>query len=396
MIMATDNKDKVLNVPTLRFPEFTDEWSPCSIKDFGTIVTGNTPPTKDTGNYIDGTLLWASPTDLGKGKYVYDTITKLTRKGFDKTRKLPKGSILVICIGSTIGKMGMSSVEMSTNQQINSIIVNSNMDNDFVYHAIERAFPRYLTEVGTQAVPILSKSSFENLPNHFTSKDEQNKIGKLFNLLEERIATQTKVIEDLKKLRVAICDELLGTTGNNIPICEILIERKERTTQNNQYEVLSSTVNGIYSQRDYFSKDIASADNVGYKIIRKGDIVLSPQNLWMGNINYNDNFNVGIVSPSYKVYSIRDNFDCNYVAAMLKTHRALYNYMLVSEQGASIVRRNLNVEMFEQLTFVVPSIEEQCKIGSTLKAIQIRIDNALSLLNGYNKQKRYLLQQMFI
>lgn len=195
---------------------------------------------------------------------------------------------------------------------------------------------------------------------------------------------------------VAICDELLGTTGNNIPICEILIERKERTTQNNQYEVLSSTVNGIYSQRDYFSKDIASADNVGYKIIRKGDIVLSPQNLWMGNINYNDNFNVGIVSPSYKVYSIRDNFDCNYVAAMLKTHRALYNYMLVSEQGASIVRRNLNVEMFEQLTFVVPSIEEQCKIGSTLKAIQIRIDNALSLLNGYNKQKRYLLQQMFI
>ncbi len=194
----------------------------------------------------------------------------------------------------------------------------------------------------------------------------------------------------------AICNALLGATGVNVPLSKILTERKEKTTINNQYEVLSSTVNGIYSQRDYFSKDIASADNIGYKIIRKGDVVLSPQNLWMGNINYNDNFDVGIVSPSYKVYSVCDNFDCNYVAGMLKTHRALYNYMLVSEQGASIVRRNLNIEMFEQLTFVIPSIGKQRQIGKTLKTIQERIDNAFSLLNGYNKQKQYLLRQMFI
>ena len=66
-----------------------------------------------------------------------------------------------------------------------------------------------------------------------------------------------------------------------------MIERSERTQTNNQYDVLSSTVKGIFSQREYFSKDIASENNVGYKIIRLHDIVLSPQNLWMGNINYN-------------------------------------------------------------------------------------------------------------
>ena len=138
----------------------------------------------------------------------------------------------------------------------------------------------------------------------------------------------------------------------NMFVSEIFCwKRSERSRTNNQHEVLSSTVKGIFSQREYFSKDIASENNVGYKIIRLHDVVLSPQNLWMGNINYNDRFDIGIVSPSYKVFSIADGYDNQFVAAMLKTYRALYSYMMVSEQGASIVRRNLNMEAFLQLVF---------------------------------------------
>lgn len=146
---------------------------------------------------------------------------------------------------------------------------------------------------------------------------------------------------------------LYGTGGKSVCLGDILLERSERSRTNNQHEVLSSTVKGIFSQREYFSKDIASENNVGYKIIRLHDVVLSPQNLWMGNINYNDRFEIGIVSPSYKVFSIADGYDNQFVAAMLKTHRALYSYMMVSEQGASIVRRNLNMEAFSQLVFKI-------------------------------------------
>ena len=189
---------------------------------------------------------------------------------------------------------------------------------------------------------------------------------------------------------------LYANNGISVRLEEILIERSEKTKFNNQHEVLSSTIKGIFSQREYFSKDIASENNIGYKIIRLHDIVLSPQNLWMGNINYNDKFEIGIVSPSYKIYSIAKGYDKRYVAAMLKTHRALYNYLLVSEQGASIVRRNLNLEAFYELIFKIPPIEKQKAIGDVIATLQSRLEIAINIKVAYESQKHYLLDQMFI
>ena len=385
------------NVPALRFPEFTEEWKKCTIKDYGEVITGNTPPTKNIEYYSNGSYLWASPADLGLSKHITSTKTKLSLLGLKKTRTIPQGSILVTCIGSTIGKMGMATETMSTNQQINSVIVNDSTNNDFAYYAILNAFPRYLSEVGVQAVPILSKSNFEKLPNHTTTKEEQRKLGYFLNLLDERIATQNKIIEKLETLIKGLNNILLyGTRGKSVCLGDILLERSERSRTNNQHEVLSSTVKGIFSQREYFSKDIASENNVGYKIIRLHDVVLSPQNLWMGNINYNDRFEIGIVSPSYKVFSIADGYDNQFVAAMLKTHRALYSYMMVSEQGASIVRRNLNMEAFSQLVFKIPSLDKQRKIGCAISLLKSQLKTANKIIRAYTSQKLYLLRQMFI
>lgn len=179
--------------------------------DYGKVVTGNTPPTKDIENYENGTYLWASPADLGTIKSISETKTMLSAKGFSKTRALPKGSVLVTCIGSTIGKMGMATKEMSTNQQINSIVVNDNSDNEFVYYAIQSAFPRYLSSIAVQAVPIISKSSFELLPNQRPCLQEQKKIGKMLSLLDERIATQNKIIDKLQSLIKGISSRIFAS-----------------------------------------------------------------------------------------------------------------------------------------------------------------------------------------
>ena len=231
----------------------------------------------------------------------------------------------------------------------------------------------------------------------YPSLKEQQKISSFLALLDERIATQIKIIEKLESLIIGISNNLLySESGTPVRLGDILSERSERTKVNNQHEVLSSTVKGIFSQREYFSKDIASENNVGYKVIRLHDVVLSPQNLWMGNINYNDKFNIGIVSPSYKIFSIADGYDKRFVAAMLKTHRALYNYMLVSEQGASVVRRNLNMEAFEQLVFKMPPIDKQREIGNAISALQSRLELAVRVKTAYEKQKQWLLTEMFI
>ena len=90
--MANNNENKILNVPHLRFPEFSGEWKKCIIQDYGEVVTGNTPPTNNAEYYNNGSYLWASPADLGINKNVTDTKTKLSLSGFKKTRNVPKGS----------------------------------------------------------------------------------------------------------------------------------------------------------------------------------------------------------------------------------------------------------------------------------------------------------------
>lgn len=203
--------------------------------------------------------------------------------------------------------------------------------------------------------------------------------------------------KETKSLIKGICNKLLyAENGKPVRLIDILTERTEKTKENNQHEVLSSTVKGIFSQREYFSKDIASENNIGYKIIRLNDIVLSPQNLWMGNINYNEKFEVGIVSPSYKIFTIKADYDKRFVAFMLKTHRALYNYMLVSEQGASVVRRNLNMEAFEQLVFKMPPYDKQREICRTLSFLQSKLELETEIKSNYEQQKKYLLTEMFI
>ena len=393
---AMEKNNKTLNVPHLRFPEFSGEWEKCTIGDFGNVITGNTPPTAEDENYDNGTHLWASPADLGTTKYIESTQTLLSDRGFEKSRSFPANSILVTCIGSTIGKMGMSKTEMASNQQINTIVPVQH-DANFVYYAVQSRFPRYLSSIAVQAVPILSKSSFEKLTNYTTARKEQIKIGNLLSLIDERIDTQKKIIEKYESLIRGISNKLLYEfEGASVRLGDILIERSERAQINNQHEVLSSTVKGIFSQREYFSKDIASENNVGYKIIRLHDVVLSPQNLWMGNINYNDKFDIGIVSPSYKIFSIAEGYDKRFVSALLKTHRALYNYMQVSEQGASVVRRNLNMEAFEQLTFKIPPYTTQCEIGRILDSMQKRLGIAISTQSCLEQQKQWLLRSLFI
>ena len=222
------------------------------------MVTGNTPPTSNSEYYDNGSYLWASPADLGISKNITETKTKLSLSGFRKTRNIPKGSVLITCIGSTIGKMGMATETMSSNQQINSIVINDKSDSDFVYYAISRAFPRYLSEVGIQAVPILSKSNFEKLPNYTTCREEQDKIGYFLNLLDERIATQNKIIDKLQSLIKGIAQNVARNNKPYIRLSECL-ECRSSTLQesdvckNNTYPVYGA--NGIVGYLDNYNTE---------------------------------------------------------------------------------------------------------------------------------------------
>jgi len=396
MIMANNNENKILNVPHLRFPEFCGEWVTKSINDLAVVIGGGTPDTT-VKSYWDGEIQWFTPSEIGKNKYVDSSLRTITEVGLNNSsaKLLPPNTIL-LSSRATIGECSLSLRECATNQGF-QCLVSKKCNVDFLYYLIQTKKKDLIRKSCGSTFLEISANEVRKIQVSVPSDVEQQKIAELLSLIDERIATQNKIIEKYESLIKGLNNILLyGTEGKYVCLGDILLERSERSRTNNQHEVLSSTVKGIFSQREYFSKDIASENNVGYKIIRLHDVVLSPQNLWMGNINYNDRFDIGIVSPSYKVFSIADGYDNQFVAAMLKTYRALYSYMMVSEQGASIVRRNLNMEAFLQLVFKIPSLDKQREIGYAISLLKYQLKTANKIIRAYISQKKYLLRQMFI
>ena len=394
--MANNNENKILNVPNLRFPEFCGEWVTKSINDLAVVIGGGTPDTT-VKSYWDGEIQWFTPSEIGKNKYVDSSLRTITEVGLNNSsaKLLPPNTIL-LSSRATIGECSLSLRECATNQGF-QCLVSKKCNVDFLYYLIQTKKKDLIRKSCGSTFLEISANEVRKIQVSVPSDVEQQKIAELLSLIDERIATQNKIIEKLQSLIKGLNNTLqYDTGGKSVCLGDILLERSERSQTNNQHEVLSSTVKGIFSQREYFSKDIASENNVGYKIIRLHDVVLSPQNLWMGNINYNDRFEIGIVSPSYKVFSIADGYDNQFVAAMLKTHRALYSYMMVSEQGASIVRRNLNMEAFSQLVFKIPSLDKQREIGYAISLLKSQLKTANKIIKAYTSQKQYLPRQMFI
>ena len=385
---------KNLNVPHLRFPEFSGEWKKCIIQDYGEVITGNTPPTNNAEYYNNGSYLWASPADLGTGKKINDTKTKLSESGFKKTRIIPKGSILVTCIGSTIGKIGMAVETMSSNQQINSIIVNEKNNNDFVYYAISRAFPRYLSEVGVQAVPILSKSNFEKLPNYTTSIEEQDKTGYFLNLLDERIATQNKIIEDLKKLKCAIIEKLYSKIqGKEYSYGQLFDVVNERNKQMEYYNILSASQEKGMVNRDDLNLDIQfERSNINtYKIVRKGDYVIHLRS-FQGGFAFSDK--LGVCSPAYTILRPNSLLEYSYLSYYFTSQRFIKSLIIVTygiRDG-----RSINVEEWLNMKVVIPSKEHQLHTLNVLKRIDDKVENEEKYATCLSNQKQYLLRQMFI
>ena len=392
--MATDNNNKVLNVPNLRFPEFTEEWIQCAICDYGNIITGSTPSTNDSSNYDNGTYLWASPTDLGELKYVEQTQTKLTDKGFGKTRRFPANSIMVTCIGSTIGKMGMSKVEMSTNQQINTIVPTGH-DANFVFYTIQSRFPRYLSSIAVQAVPIISKSSFEKLENYTTSIDEEVKIGTFLSLLDERIATQNKIIEDLKKLKVAIIEKVFSENKCNCKIGDVISQISHRNRSKKETNILSvSNKWGFVEQSEQFEdRIVASEDITNYKIVRINDFAYNPARINVGSIARLKRYESGIVSPMYICFHSQNALLPEYLELFFYTQ--YFKHEMYKRLEGS-VRLCLSFEGLTNIPIFIPEITTQRENSIKVNSIETKIGIEETYLNALKVQKQYLLKHMFI
>jgi len=170
---------------------------------------------------------------------------------------------------------------------------------------------------------------------------------------------------------------------------DVLKEFSIKSKTEDEHRILSSTNSGM----EFREGRVSGTSNLGYKIIKNGDLVLSPQNLWLGNININ-NIGKGLVSPSYKTFKFI-NIDSSFINPQLRTQKMLEEYKNSSTQGASVVRRNLEIDSFYQIPIFVPTISEQIKIGSFFRQLDRTITLHQRKLDLLKEQKKGFLQKMF-
>lgn len=392
-------------VPKLRFKEFCGEWEEKRLGEIVEIKSGKTP---NGLLNLNGTIPFFKVEQLNNSIKYQEKTPYYIEKQSENIIKL--GSIIFPKRGAAILLNKIRILKQDSFMDTNLMaltIKNNNYYNEFIYYKILRDDLSKIAD--TTSIPQINNKHIEPYEIKVPSLLEQTKIADFLSTVDDKIQNQQDKITHLENIKKGFMQKIFSRKirfkddgGEEFPEWEekrikyILKEVVEKTTILDQYEVISSTSNGIYTQKDYFNRDIASKNNIGYKVLKINQIVLSPQNLWMGNINLNNRFEIGMVSPSYKVFDIVEGNNINFVGYFLRTPKAFYEYKISSEQGASIVRRNLNMDLFNNIKIILPCLKEQEKIADFLLSFDKKIDTEKETLEHLKQLKKGLLQQMFV
>ena len=291
--------------------------------------------------------------------------------------------------------------EMATNQQINSVVVNEDNNNEFVYYAIQSAFPRYLSSIAVQAVPIISKSTFEQLSNKRPCLQEQEKIGSLFALLDERIATQSKLIEDLKKLKSAIIDYAIDSLDADFvkfgSLYETAGEGGTPTTSNAQFyedgKIPFIKIDDL--KKKYLTENKDFITELG---LQKSSAWLVPSR----SILFSNGATIGeITITTYPVCTKqgilgivpKPNIDVEFLYYFMSSS---YFKKAVSRIVTEGTMKTAYLKDINNIRCPIPIKEKQQDIAKMPSALNSKIDFEQSILKLFGSQKQYLLRQMFM
>lgn len=191
--------------------EVPEEWEVKELSEIGNIITGSTPPIKDLNNYGEE-YLFVTPADVTTNQFIISTDRRLSEQGFSLCRILPKNSICVVCIGSTIGKISMTNEQCTTNQQINSIVPFQIELAEYYFYSLQVFLDEQLRrEAGLQAVPIVNKSSFSKMIIPVPmEKNEAFKILKHLNKIQSAFEKNQNNLRKLQSLKTGLMQDLLS------------------------------------------------------------------------------------------------------------------------------------------------------------------------------------------
>ena len=243
----------------------------------------------------------------------------------------------------------------------------------------------------------LNQDFFLNSKIYLPSLNEQLKTSELIELIEDRIETQIKIINDLVLQKKCIISSLLKSVQDNekIMLKDILFDYNIKTTINNEYPVLSSTASGMYLQSEYFNKEASSDNTIGYKIIPRGYCTYrSMSDTGLFTFNMQELVEKGIVSPAYPVFSANDDYINEFIILYLNNSSYIKKQILELKSGGT----RFALPFSTLCTLKIPKLdkEKQLSLIKTITAFERKIENEEMILKALHQQKNFLLNNMFI
>ena len=411
MITTINNKHKKLNVPNLRFPEFQGEWEKCKVSDLLDFYSTNSLSwdkleygTDAIQNLHYGLIHVGLPTMIDLSK---DKLPNITNGNTPKNYELcQEGDIAFADASEDTNEVAKAVEFYKLNGKdvicgLHTIHGRDNQQKTVVgykgYAFSSTAFHHQIRRIaqGTKIYSINSKN-FSECYIGIPSKEEQKKIATLLRLIDERIATQNKIIEDLKKLKSAIIEiEYTPNTKNTSPIGDVIEQISKRNKNNAIQNVLSvSNRQGFIKQSDQFeNRNVASEDTSNYKIVEQNDFAFNPARINVGSIARLTTFEKGIVSPMYVCFRTQENVAPEYIDYFFESK---HFYCEIQKRLEGSVRQCLSFEGLCNIPLSLPSFEIQQRIGKRIFTLGQKIKMETDLLELLNKQKQYLLRQIFI
>ena len=398
--MAENKDEKVLNVPHLRFPEFSGEWVTKSINDLAVVIGGGTPDTT-VKSYWDGEIQWFTPSEIGKNKYVDSSLRTITEVGLNNSsaKLLPPNTIL-LSSRATIGECSLSLRECATNQGF-QCLVSKKCNVDFLYYLIQTKKKDLIRKSCGSTFLEISANEVRKIQVSVPSDVEQQKIAELLSLIDERIATQNKIIEKLQSLIKGLIDDIITLKCGQLVAFETLYSKAGEggtpTTSNTEFY---DNGNIPFIKIDDLSNKYLSAnkDYITELGLKKSSAWLIPTH----SIIYSNGATIGAISINkYPVCTKQGilgivpntNIDVEFLYYFMQSSYFQKEVERVVTEGTM---KTAYLKDINHIKCPIPDLDRQKEISHLLSVLSLKEDVERQLLQKYQIQKQYLLRKMFI
>lgn len=385
----------------MRFPEFSGEWKKCTIGELAIKVGSGVTPRGGESVYKTNGYPFVRSQNVGLGHLILDDIAFIDEETHlrQKSTELKLEDVLLNITGASIGRSALVNEQVvggNVNQHVCIIRTKENLISSFLCNFLlsnygQRQIDSFQAGGNRQG---LNFEQIKSIKIAIPSTKEQTKVAKLLQLIEERIATQNKIIEDLKKLKCAIIESLYtdikGKEYSYRQLFEIVNERNKQLEHSN---ILSaSQEKGMVNREDLNLNIQFEHSNVNtYKIVKKGDYVIHLRS-FQGGFAFSDK--LGICSPAYTILRPSDILEYGYLSYYFTSRRFIKSLIIVTygiRDG-----RSINVGEWLDMKVTIPSKERQRHVVEIIRSIEREVENGEAYVSCLSNQKQYLLRQMFI